>query len=668
MNQLCVPIPTASDTHKILDEVFTLCRVPWIFDFIFRADPAADISMLLAPVQRRHALAARIFFYATETSSKYAHTFDFNKEYVFYSIPAFSVGPVTAGFCVEQIAAETVKPSLDDDSQVLQCIRYVRDDTNGVFFHVCENHNSGVTEVDFLTHRSSTRQSRVRIKFDLHSLRSVLRTPRGILHPPDISASLIYLLVSEERRSCPICHGRVAGECDCRLPLLQPAHSLDFRHEVNNMSTYTGFFQGATVVRLCNAGHCVINATLQSGSVFKGEMNSELIAKLRRLALKDRVSQLKTRPKRVLSSPSTSDLNVNGTLSRLCSDAQDVVTALEKRAKSQAGANSKEKANQLGAFTRVHSDGEDVGQVAAMEAAKEENMDITEGSPTVQTEPSDANVTSIASLGNTVGYNTWPVASPALADPGTAFVGDQNVDVNMIGSEPGISAQFRDLVENSLGEDALLDTDGLMDACELLGEIDPGSLVALVSSNRGNADGHEPVLAADDSRATVDPPAAHKLFTKLPPETATETDNAQLALSGTDELSVSGGPHDPGRGWDEEHGGNLSAESVGDGGMESESGSREPAVKRRRTRADGRDGKDALTEEEKAEIRKKRNREAAARSNLKRKIRNESVRRELAKLTQQAVRLRVKETMLRDENTRLRNALRTAKIPFLTGR
>lgn len=618
--------------------------------------------MLLAPVQRRHALAARIFFYATETSSKYAHTFDFNKEYVFYSIPAFSVGPVTAGFCVEEIAAQTAKPSLNNGSQLLQCIRYVRDDTTGVFFHVCENQNSGVTEVDFLTHRSSTRQSRVRIKFDLRSLRSVLRTPRGILHPPDIAASLIYLLVSEERRSCPICHGRVAGECDCHLPLLQPAHSLDFRHEVNNMSTYTGFFQGATVVRLCNAGHCVINATLQSGSVFKGEMNTELIAKLRRLALKDRVSHLKAYPKRAVASPSTSDLNVNGTLSRLCSDAQDVVTALEKRAKSQADVNVDEKFGRRGSFDRECSEGEDVAQVAAMEAAKEAERETVEASPTIHTEPSGINITSVGRLGDTTGPNTWSIVSPVQPDSGSALSEGQNIDISAIDSGPGISAQFRDLVENSLGDDALLDTDGLMDACELLGEINPGGLAALVSSNRGNMGDNQSVPA------TVNPTATLELFSKQPTRIAAESDRGAPLFSGTEDLSVSMGPHGAIQAWEEEHGGNASTESAGGGELESESGSREPALKRRRTRTDGREGKDTLTEEEKAEIRKKRNREAAARSNLKRKIRNESMRRELAKLTQQAVRLRVKETMLRDENTRLRNALRAAKIPFLPGR
>lgn len=430
------------------------------------------------------------------------------------------------------------------------------------------------------------------------------------------------------------------------------------------MSIYTGFFQGATVVRLCNAGHRVINATLQSGSVFKGEMNSDLIAKLRRLALKDRVSQLKARPKRAVATPSTSDLNVNGTLSRLCSDAQDVVAALERRAKSHAGAEDDGKVNRLGGFGRLYSDSEDLAQVAAIEAANEEEKSIAEASFAMKPTLGDVNITSIGNPGSAMSPDTWLALSTTQPDSGLGIHDTQNIDMTLSSVEPGTSAQFRDLVENSLGGGALLDTDGLMDACELLREIERDDLEVLVSSNRADGGAIQPVTG------TVDLPGGLEPFSEQPTPVATESERAAVMFNGTDDLSASRGPQDQRRTWDEEHDGNGSTDSAGGGGMDSESGSGnrgEPALKRSRTRTDGRDKKETLTEEEKAEIRKKRNREAAARSNLKRKIRNESVRRELAKLTQQAVRLRVQETMLRDENTRLRNALRAAKIPFLTG-
>ncbi|CDF34987.1 unnamed protein product [Chondrus crispus] len=318
MNQLCVPVPSASDTHAILDEVFTLCRIPWIFDFIFRADPAADISMLLAPVQKRHALSARVHVNATETSSRYAHTFDFSKEFMFYSIPAFSIGPITAGFCVEQPVHAPKPPE-----SALQCIRFIRDDSTGAFLHVSDNERTAVTEVDCLTQKSSTRRTRVRMKFDMHSLRTVLRTPRGILHPADVAPALIYLNVSDEKRSCPVCRDPTATHCSCQLLRRRPRHPLDFQFEESNMGLYTGFYQGATVVRLCSAGHRIINATLQSGSVIQGELNSETTTRLHKLAVMDRLGKVKERPSSLVMPASPLNLSA-----MLAADAPEEVEAL----------------------------------------------------------------------------------------------------------------------------------------------------------------------------------------------------------------------------------------------------------------------------------------------------------------------------------------------------
>lgn len=58
--------------------------------------------------------------------------------------------------------------------------------------------------------------------------------------------------------------------------------------------------------------------------------------------------------------------------------------------------------------------------------------------------------------------------------------------------------------------------------------------------------------------------------------------------------------------------------------------------------------------EVKAELRKMRNRAAAARSNVKRKIRNETLRRDLAEITRRETELRALETVLREENVKLR--------------
>lgn len=924
MNQLCVPIPAASDTQQILDEVFSMCRIPWIYDFIFYGDPAADISMLLAPVQKRHGLAARIFVNATETSSKYAHTFDFNKELVFYSLPAFSVGPITAGFCVEQPVTRTTivpvhhksnkdrkdndiigdgsfdnndashdlhansKPAVsiqqletsvesqivappttrttstatpttktatggrkksstnhvrgqqqqqhprrhyDDQtksssspssssssSDMLQCIRFVRHDDNGVFFHVAENHLTGVTQVDCLTLHSSTRLKRVRMKFDLHSLRSVLRTPRGILHPPDIASSLIYLNVSHERRLCPVCEGRIAStECDCILPLQRPAHPLDFRFEASNMRLYTGFYQGATVVRLCSAGHCVINATLQSGSVIQGEMNHSLVDKLHRLAVRDRISRLKQ------NIPKHHDLSV----SSLINEAQQIVNNLEQHARTydresqqQQKNRKREKITQLDVFDDceldedILADNDDVEVDACLvdqpHATTKRRGTTSTGPATHQelqeTHPEElplisASTTDVpgaiasvlpstsqhkssfrlnlhssvsvpsSSLPNPKSSSSSqspllrspsslslhlrrPYLPPALAlsegpepdnvndndTPGTTCadklpalnVENAAVDVGAAaanGRLVALTGQERDRDSAEVASIDLDDVDGLMDAKEVLGEMDKEDMInheghdstqaaALhVSSVSGNDNDTKDITflsflgIATGEEHSQSRRGSFVTATATPKRVRKQLQDNHIGNSDNKNSNLASSPltaeHDVGIGVgifnglndDEYEQGHdlddvdvdVDVDVIGDGDGdgdyditsipagggayqykkptntqagqdEEEEEQQEQQQEQQQQRKRKRNGYEGLTEEEKMEIRKKRNREAAARSNLKRKLRNESVRRDLASLTQKAVRLRVKEMMLRDENTRLRNALKAANI------
>lgn len=781
MNQLCVPVPTASDTSKILEEVFSLCRIPWIFDFIFYADPAADVSMLLAPIQKRHGLAARIFINATETSSKYAHTFDFNKELIFYSIPAFSVGAITAGFCVEQPVVRAGSTSSEPNStNLLQCIRFVRDDNNGVFFHIAENHRSGITEVDCLTLRSSTRYTRVRMKFDLRSLRSVLRTTRGILHPKDTASSLIYLHLSHERRSCPVCGGRDNAECDCNLPLCRPTHPLDFRHESSNMRLYTGFYQGATVVRLCSAGHSVINATLQSGSVIQGELNAQLIARLHRMAVTDRLSRLK-------ATIPAKDAGLS--LAKLSADAHDTVAALEKQARSHllmdAAAVADEDDISAGG-EGVHDDRDKKAAVSASRkaaAAAVANMTAgDQGVDAVIDVASSAGDLSSGAITDVVHANLSNDVLTNVALPGLSSGATTDGALGGLSSSGGITDVVQDAPSSGM-EMTNLDVEPAPPPFDSVnrGREDERNNHPVHSSGAIGAcdalvvEGHNTLLDSMDGGSTID--AADGFFTKASgissgefPEASQlmyandilgDIDRAPVpGLNSTDELTSSALMNDSGgannsiangeninnadvnmldvngdvpdsndadggssssacasskeetgvfgnresasttqapsmdagaattTSWlrpDDESDGlaetellhaaaSASASDGGDGDDTSQPS--EPKRKRRRTTTppsqvgcDSNSGKGnesvALSEAEKIEIRKKRNREAAARSNLKRKLKNESVRRDLASLTQRAIRLRVKEMMLRDENTRLRNALREAKVPFL---
>lgn len=610
MNQLCVPVPSASNTHQILEDVFKLCRVPWIFDFIFRADPAADISMLLAPVQKRHALSARIFFNATETSSRYAHTFDFTKELVFYSIPAFSIGPITAGFCVEQPAHLATRDARDS----LQCIRFIRDDRAGVFLHVSENASTGVTEVDCLTHKSSTRRTRVRMKFDMHSLRTVLRTPRGILHPTDISPSLIYLNVADEKRSCPVCKDPTATHCDCILPLRRPHHPLDFQFEAGNMGLYTGFYQGATVVRLCSAGHCIINATLQSASVIQGELNADITTRMHKLAVADRLSKVKEKPSALVMPASPLDLSAI-----LAGEVPEEAKALaDEMDESPDSKTPPLDTDGLFADTPDVTDAPDVGggEIDGTGVLMDTgDMLVTLNEPA-------ACPSSMRSQEETPTLNVLDDENRRKArgveDEGGGGDGGRDIALQMPDVENGTS-------ELNSGAEEIGAEQDISPALDKREDQNKSERNEVVSPAVPNGERLTARSIADKCASWV------------------SRSSKRIARDG-EEKSTSPDMH-----IDEDSGTGKSADERRSraGGARTKGGGTQTATS-------------GPNELDKAEIRKKRNREAAARSNLKRKLRNESVRRDLASLTQRAIRLRVKEMMLRDENTRLRNALRRA--------
>lgn len=615
MNQLCVPVPSASDTAQILHQVFALCRIPWVYDFLFTVDAAADLSILLAPVQRRHALAARIYISATETSSKYAHSFDFNKELMFYSIPAFSVDAITVGFCIEQSLAHFSSSSPDD----VQCIRFVRDDNRGIFLHICQNLGaSGITQIDYLSlNCSTTTLRRVRIKLDYYLFNKhkasllLCSSPTNNNNDNDNDKEtesvekcmmnfLIYLHVSNEKRACTLCNENHSSNCHCTLPLRRPTHALDFAGEFSNMKLYTGFYQGATVVRLCSKGHAVINATLQSGSVIQGEMNKTLISKLHHLALRDCISKVKARNlftpvmKPVATTSQEDDAELHCSMNKLANDANDVLQRLEKKARSNT--------NKGNAKQTVHNSNEQQqDNTKETETETERNIMHMQYKATEECESIMREMEKRRRVSKSK-------SEEGESDSGCLTLIDNDA-LSLLPSLPSLPSLPLPLPLPLDGElpSSNNSTDGLL----------MSGIVGYASSKGVGVGVCKSLMEATEVMQSLDEDtASHDLHLSLVMEKEEE---------GLDHLAARVAP---------------------------------PAG----TGTDNKQREEEEEEECKLEIRKKRNREAAARSNLKRKLHNERVRRDLATLTQKAVQLRVREMMLRDENTRLRNAVKSAQV------
>eukprot|EP00177_Eucheuma_denticulatum_P004051 GFKZ01007324.1.p1 GENE.GFKZ01007324.1~~GFKZ01007324.1.p1 ORF type:complete len:541 (+),score=48.63 GFKZ01007324.1:139-1623(+) len=293
------PVLPNPEISHVLNDIFTLCRTPFVYDFIFAADLVADISILTSPVQIEHAIAAHISLSGTENTASFAHVFDFSTDLHFSAIPAFSVGAITLGFAtLEPTPTNGLPACLNPLSTTprVQCNRYVRDDDKGIFLMFSDNPHTGLTEIDCITHCSTRQRRRVCARFHTASLRSRLCTPRGVLHPQDVVTALSYLSVATERRACLVCCKSDESECGCRLPFVRPAHPLDFRNERRNMRLHTGLYEGGSTVRLFSSALPFVITSLTTRSVIKGSLDREVIGRLNRFAVQDRMGRLRVSP------------------------------------------------------------------------------------------------------------------------------------------------------------------------------------------------------------------------------------------------------------------------------------------------------------------------------------------------------------------------------------
>ena len=291
---------TRSELLGSLEGVFNLLRTQFVHDFVFTSDLVADISILTAPVQIEHGVAARITICGVETESRFAHVFDYSTDFYFAAIPAFSVGGVTVGFCTKQTARDPSHAMLHEPpmeaSRRVECHRYVRDDNKGLFVLLSEDNDKKIIEIDCMSHQSSRKRTRVCARFNNEILKANLRSEHGPLSIDNLTHGLTYLNVCEEIRPCPVCQLANETVCDCVLPFKRPIHPLDFRSEKVNMGLHTGRYQGTSKLKLYKDGNPFIFTNLNTRSIIKGSLDKLLISRLNKYAVEDRMSRLNVNP------------------------------------------------------------------------------------------------------------------------------------------------------------------------------------------------------------------------------------------------------------------------------------------------------------------------------------------------------------------------------------
>lgn len=571
------------DVCHALDELFTLCRVPFVTDFLFTSDPVADISMLTSPVQNEHASVARICVTCAESvPTANASLFNYASDMFFFSVPAFSVGAITVGFALQKrvdpgnyIAADSAiaAPPSNGDVSRPSCYRFVRDDTRGIFVLVSE-FSTGVTEFDCMIHRSSRRRTRLCARFRTKVFRDALRTPGGILNPMAVAPSLQYLTIAYEQRACPVCKSDGNEECGCELPFQRPAHPLDFRGERFNMGLHTGRYKGSSIAQLFDTIDSVFTfpiamSRLNTNVIIKGGVDQNLISSLCRLAVQDRLLVLSPNPL-----ASSVPLNLPQQESLGCFVAPG--TKLNNTKSATTSPTSPIPSMPVSGTNSSLLQGES----SPAELEKEEMTPLEQCMNLVKSETAPSQRGDL--LDSLFNFNDQSLSVPVES-------------VNGVSINATTQAQHSDDGSAANGERDFTGTDG------------------------------------DSSDDALSKTARSPVATN-----ATAADSGLEFENGT---GSSSGRYRRARGTGQEHESKQNENSLS------------PAT------AGARVGKERTPLDERAaraEERRRRNRLAAAKSNVKRKIRNETLKRDLSEARQRVSELREKEKELRAENVRLR--------------
>lgn len=574
LNQTLSPV-----VAHALDELFTLCRVPFVTDFLFTTDAVADISMLTSPVQNEHASVARIRVSGSESAPNPSAQFSYTDDIYFFSVPAFSVGAITVGYALQKRVDSSNYITADSSNiPVPPCknitrptsYRFVRDDARGIFILIAE-FSTGVTEFDCMIHRSSRRRTHLNARFQTTAFRDALRTQDGILNIAAVAPSLQYLTIAYEQRACPVCKSDDNGECGCELPFQRPSHPLDFRSERCNMALNTGCYKGSSIAQVfggVSAPYTLPIAVIRLNTfvAINGLVDRNLMSSLCRLAVQDRLLALSPNP---------------------------------------------------------------IAASVPLNLPQQDLLRYSDGAPTEL-----KNTKSVS----TVPISTMPVpGSDSLFSQRESSIDDakkgefssfgQPMDIAKSKAPPSQRGDLLDSLFDGLDEPAL------SVPIESINGVSNAASQAQ-HSNGSSARDEEKEISATDSDSSDE-----ALSTT---EKSSSPINAKMANLGVGSDKKTDSPSSRfrrARGKELEHESGRNSNGVGVTSINSRIGKERSQMDERAARA---------------EERRRRNRLAAAKSNVKRKIRNETLKRDLSEARQRVSELREKEKELRAENVRLR--------------
>lgn len=261
-----------------------------------------SLSALTAPFNMHHAISCTVHLTHIQCDPVLdQRPFDFNLDGSFIFVPAFSVGPISVGFgvqeCSTNCSADWCLP-LEHDPPFGNAnhFRFVRDDSNGVLLLSRRDRHTGCIKMETISHISVSSRRRVVAVFDHDALQKAVHAAHGILPADAVLDALTVINFLTESRDCPQCGAMAASPCTCIVETTLPAHPLDFSSIATNMSTYLGSWEGLALSALVSKGIDYLKANVGcTMQVLEGN-DQDLLGRLSRWAISDQLNSKKENP------------------------------------------------------------------------------------------------------------------------------------------------------------------------------------------------------------------------------------------------------------------------------------------------------------------------------------------------------------------------------------
>lgn len=282
------------DVREAIRAVFRSFSKGWQFDFLFGADSRADIDigLLTGPSQLNSALTGRAKAIREHFSPADGSVRELFIRKNMLCIPAFSVGNISAGIAIEELAETNDFAADVTDKYEFQ--RYIRDNNQKKIIFISDvSVSSGTTAVRYVKHMSSTESVRVLSVFDSVGFRkAIYDSSRGNL-AENLEGALLHMSIVPQSRSCPVCEMPVLANCNCKLESMLPAHPLDFKAERKRMLQFAGHFVGYGSLDVYKAGRKFAGIPMATSLSVFGKSNAGALNRLHQWAMYSRISKLK---------------------------------------------------------------------------------------------------------------------------------------------------------------------------------------------------------------------------------------------------------------------------------------------------------------------------------------------------------------------------------------